>query len=103
MTSGDRRVYVYGIVPAAARLDIQTEGVGGGAGRLRQVREDVVAALVSDVDPGPLAAARDLRAHWAVLEEVAQSTTVLPVRFGTVMESDAAVVDRVLRPDLVAS
>jgi Gas vesicle synthesis protein GvpL/GvpF len=100
VTSGDRRVYVYGIVPAAARLDIQTEGVGGGAGRLRQVREDIVAALVSDVDPGPLAAARDLRAHWAVLEEVAQSTTVLPVRFGTVMESDAAVVDRVLRPDL---
>jgi Gas vesicle synthesis protein GvpL/GvpF len=99
VTEADHGVYVYGIVPAAARLDPQAEGVGGGAGPVRQVAHEALAALVSDVPRGPLVAARDLRAHWRVLEEVAESTTVLPVRLGTVMESDGAVRDEVLRPD----
>ncbi len=57
-----------------------------------------LAALVSDVERGPLMAARELRAHWRVLEEVAARTTVLPVRFGTVLDDDAAVVARFLAP-----
>ena len=43
-------------------------------------------------------AASTLRLHWRVLEEAAAPTTVLPVRFGTVMADDAAVVDDLLAP-----
>jgi hypothetical protein len=55
------------------------------------VGEGDLAALVSDLAGGALAAAREVRAHWRVLEAVSAQTTVLPVRFGTVMEDDDAV------------
>ena len=57
-----------------------------------------MAAVVSEVEGGPLAAARDLRAHWRVLEAVAASTTVVPVRFGTVVANAQALVDDFLAP-----
>jgi hypothetical protein len=65
---------------------------------VRRIVHRAVAALVSDVERGPLAAARELRAHWRVLEEVVAGTTVLPVRFGTLLESDEAVVGEFLAP-----
>ena len=79
-------VHVYGVVPADARPKIQSADV-------RRVVHRDVAALVSDVDSGDLAAARLLRVHWKVLDEAAASATVLPVRFGTVMADEQAVVD----------
>jgi Gas vesicle synthesis protein GvpL/GvpF len=91
-------VYVYGVAPASDRTKIDARGVGDRQEGVRRVAHGEVAALVSDVDRGPLAAARDLRAHWAVLEEAARAATVLPVRFGTVMDSDRAVVDDFLAP-----
>ena len=36
--------------------------------------------------------------HWRVLEAISTSTTVLPVRFGTVMSGDRAVVEEFLEP-----
>jgi Gas vesicle synthesis protein GvpL/GvpF len=54
--------------------------------------------LVSDLDAAQLAAANEIRAHWGVLEAVGEWATVLPVRFGTVMEDDEAVRERLLRP-----
>jgi hypothetical protein len=51
---------------------------------------------VSTLRADTLAAARELRAHWRVLEEASKSATVLPVRFGTVMGDDGAVRDRLL-------
>jgi len=84
-------VHVYGVVPASARLDLAGEGV-----RLVVHRE--VAALVRDLEPGELRAVRVLRDHWRVLEEAQSSTTVLPVRFGTVMTDDGAVVEQFLEP-----
>jgi hypothetical protein len=91
-------VYVYGIVPAGERTDIEADGVGAPKTGVRRIVHGDLAALVSDVELGPLTAARDLRAHWRVLEEAATRVTVLPVRFGTVMESDDAVVDDLLAP-----
>jgi hypothetical protein len=91
-------VYVYGIVPSSDRLRVEAPGVGDPEAKVRRVVHEEIAALVSDVEPGPLAAARDLRAHWRVLEEAALKTTVLPVRFGTVMESDDALVGDFLAP-----
>jgi Gas vesicle synthesis protein GvpL/GvpF len=84
-------VHVYGVVPSSARLELSEHGV-----RLIAHRE--VAALVSDVDDHDLRAVRVLRKHWRVLEEAGAGTTVLPVRFGTVMSDDSAVIDEFLEP-----
>ena len=84
-------VHVHGVVPAAERTEIESAAV-------RRVAHREVAALVSDVDSGQLAASRVVRVHWRVLEEAAATTTVLPVRFGTVMADDGAVVDDFLAP-----
>jgi Gas vesicle synthesis protein GvpL/GvpF len=91
-------VYVYGIAPAGERTDVEAPGVGAAHAGVRRVVHRDVAALVSDVEPGPLAAARELRAHWRVLEEAISRATVLPVRFGTVMENDEALVEQFLAP-----
>jgi hypothetical protein len=64
-------VHVYGVVPASAKLEL-ADGVR---------------------------AVRVLRTHWRVLEQASSSTTVLPVRFGTVMTDDEAVVEDFLRPE----
>jgi len=91
-------VYVYGIASAAERVEVKAPAVGGSDATVRWVVHGDLTALVSDVEPGPLTAAGDLRAHWRVLEEVASKATVVPVRFGTVVESDDAVVDHLLAP-----
>jgi hypothetical protein len=91
-------VYLYGIAAAADGIEIEAPGVGDEKRRVRRLVHRDVAALVSDVDDGPLVAARGLRAHWRVLEEAAGKVTVLPVRFGTVMESEDAVVEQFLAP-----
>jgi hypothetical protein len=99
VTDAPRATYVYGVVAAADSTEIQAPGVGGDKAKVRRVVLDGVAALVSDVPQGALVAARDLRAHWSVLEEAAARTTVLPVRVGTVMASDAVVADEFLAPN----
>jgi hypothetical protein len=91
-------VYVYGIAPASERIDVEASGVGGPDSAVRRVVHGDLAALVSDVDVAPLAAARDLRAHWRVLEDAAAKATVLPVRFATILESEDAVVSELLAP-----
>jgi Gas vesicle synthesis protein GvpL/GvpF len=99
VTDTGRATYVYGIVPASERIDIEAGGVGREPSEVRRIALDGIAALVSDVPRGALVAARDLRAHLSVLEEAVTRTTVLPVRLGTVMESDAAVVEQFLAPN----
>jgi hypothetical protein len=91
-------VYVYGVVPAAEKVDVEAPGVEASKEGVRRIVHGELAALVSDVEAGPLVAARGLRAHWRVLEEAVATATVLPVRFGTVMESESAVVDQFLTP-----
>lgn len=91
-------VYVYGVARAAEKTDVRAPGVGANGDGVRRVVHGELAALVSDVESGPLVAARGLRAHWRVLEEAASEATVLPVRFGTVMEDENAVVERFLDP-----
>jgi hypothetical protein len=84
-------VHVFGVVPASAQPEIAEEGV-------RLIAHRDVAALVADAGGTDLRAVRVLRAHWRVLEQAAASTTVLPVRFGTVMAGDRAVVEEFLAP-----
>ena len=84
-------VHVYGVVRASAKPELVEEGV-----RLLPHRD--VAALVSDIERDELQAVSVLRTHWRVLEQAGSSTTVLPVRFGTVMADDRAVIDAFLEP-----
>ena len=91
-------VYLYGVAPAAEKVEVEAPGVESSKQGVRRIVHGELAALVSDVESGPLVAAKGLRAHWRVLEEAVAGATVLPVRFGTVMESEGAVVEQFLAP-----
>jgi Gas vesicle synthesis protein GvpL/GvpF len=89
-------VYVYGVLTGADAADVAVGGVEGAD--VRAVKSRGLAALVSTLEGDALAAAREVRAHWRVLEEASKRGPVLPVRFGTVMDSDAAVREQLLEP-----
>ena len=84
-------VLVHGVALAADRVELSEPGV-------RWTTHGELAALVTDVDPSGMRAASTLRRHWRVLEEVATAATVAPIRFGTAMADDRAVVDELLAP-----
>jgi hypothetical protein len=90
-------VYVYGVLPAAEQGALSAAGVEGA--EVRAVEHAGLVALTSHVRGGALAAGREVRAHWRVLEEASAGATVLPVRFGTVMESEDAVRELLLEPN----
>jgi hypothetical protein len=85
------QVYVHGVAPASQQVEVDTAPT-------RWVVHRDLAALVSDADESSRMASTALRRHWRVLEEVAVAVTVLPVRFGTAMSGDQAVVDEFLAP-----
>ena len=91
------RVYVYGVLSGSDRAGVSVDGVEGA--EVRTVEHAGLAALVSTLEADALAAAREVRAHWRVLEEASTGATVLPVRFGTVMDGDDAVRERLLEPN----
>ena len=96
--AGERgTVYVYGIFSDAERGQVSVAGVEDA--EVRTVKHDGLAALVSDLEADALTAAKEVRAHWRVLEEASADATVLPVRFGTVMEGDDAVREQLLAPN----
>lgn len=89
--------YVYGVVRAGNAPTIDAAGVGG-HGRVRNVSDGGLTAIVSDVEEGFVEAGReDLERHMAILEQAALSATVVPLRFGTVMPDDDAVTAELLR------
>ena len=88
---------VYGIVPAGSGVEPAVSGVTVHRG-FDVVEHRRVGALASIV-PGPFdATPDDLRAHLAVLDDVMERTTVLPMRFGVVLDSPRAVIDELLAP-----
>lgn len=94
--SADVPVYVYGIVGADAPAP---DGAGIDAQRLRLIGVDGVRAIVSDAPEERPALGREaLTAHSNVLEAVLASATVLPMRFGVIVESDDAVREQLLEP-----
>jgi Gas vesicle synthesis protein GvpL/GvpF len=100
VTHGDEPsvyVYVYGVLSAADGVRVSAGGVA--EAEVRIVEHAGLAALVSTLQADALAAAREVRAHWRVLEEASKSATVIPVRFGTVMDGDTAVRERLLEPN----
>ncbi|MFL6116098.1 MAG: GvpL/GvpF family gas vesicle protein [Catenulispora sp.] len=99
--------YVYGIVPSDVEMTAEVRGVGDPPAKVRLVRHNDISAIVSDVDlDRPLGTPDDLTAHAEVLDALAASVPVLPVRFGSVLTNQDAVVDELLAPhhdDFVAA
>lgn len=89
-------MYVYGVVPKSSPRTISARGVQGAA--VETVQHDGLAALSSALQNATLDA-RDLRAHWRVLDEAFEQGVVLPMRFGTVVASEDAVRREVLDPN----
>jgi hypothetical protein len=88
--------YVYGVVSAEEAPAIEAPAIGG-EGPVRAITSGGLTAIVSDVDSDFVRATReDLTRHMAVLEEIAAVTTVVPLRFGTVMPGDDVVRDDLL-------
>lgn len=83
-------VHVYGVMAAHDAGDLPSGARG-------VVHRDV-AAVVGDAEGAVLPAARALREHWRVLEEIVRERNVLPIRFGTVMAGDEAVMSDFLAP-----
>lgn len=93
-TSG---IYVYGIFPGGIELTGEQSGVGQPPGKVRIVRSDGLAALVSKVDlTQPLGTPEDLTAHKTILDSSAAEVPVLPMRFGAVLASEDAVASELL-------
>ncbi|WP_055715025.1 GvpL/GvpF family gas vesicle protein [Streptomyces torulosus] len=84
--------YVYGIT--AGSHTALPEGMGGVGDPPRPVRilkEGELAAIVSDAPEGLRPKRKDLLAHQNVLSEAGGGGAVLPMRFGSVAQDDAAV------------
>jgi hypothetical protein len=86
--------YVYAIVEPRTRPP-DRPGIAGA--RIRAVKTGGLAALVSELDDAEPQLGRDeLLVHAGVLEAALAGGTVLPMRFGTVMEDEKAVKTRLL-------
>jgi hypothetical protein len=93
----EKGIYVYGILPADIEVAGDQPGVGEHPGPLRAVCSDGLAALVSEVDmAGRRGSPDDLRTHREILNATASEVPVLPLRFGTVLTSEDAVVEELL-------
>jgi hypothetical protein len=94
--STETATYVYGIGWASART-LSAEGVGAAA--VRALEHGELAALVSDLpSPDVRARRRDLLRHAEVLQQAFERSTVLPLGFGTVFDSEDDVVAELLEP-----
>lgn len=92
--------YVYGVFPADITLNSDLTGVGDPPGKIRIVRSEDVAALVSTVHlDRPLGTPEDLKAHQQILDACASEVPVLPIRFGAVLTDDDGVTTDLLEPN----
>jgi len=79
-------LHVYGVVSAATPLPGVLRGRREAAVRL--VVHGDLAAVVSEVDADARIRRDDLLAHARVLETIVEGATVLPMRFGVIVETD---------------
>lgn len=90
-------VYVYGLIRADTQLPDDLTGLGP-SGRVSTIEHGEVAAIVSDIPlDRPLGTRKDLLAHEAVVDAVAATAAVLPMRFPAVV-AEEGVVEELLAP-----
>ena len=94
--AASRPTYVYGVRQPSSQ-SISSAGIGGA--ELHEIESGGLAALVSDLPTAveELKLGREeLTTHARVLEQALEHGIVLPMRFGVVMENQAAVRARIL-------
>ena len=89
-------LHVYGVVPAVTRLPGNLRGRREAPVRL--IVHSDLAAVVSDVDADARIRRDDLLAHARVLESLIEASTVLPMRFGVIVETGEEVARNILEP-----
>jgi Gas vesicle synthesis protein GvpL/GvpF len=87
-------LHVYGVVSAATRLPADLRGRRDAPVRL--VVHGDLAAVVSEIDADARLRRNDLLAHARVLDSIVESSTVLPMRFGVIVETDEEVALNIL-------
>jgi len=88
-------LYLYGIVRAGVALPDGLVGVVATVPRVHGIGD--LAVVVSDFsDDADFGTPQDLIAHSAVLDEIARTTAVLPMRFGTLVPSEEALQNELL-------
>ncbi len=97
------RIYLYAIVPAAERPPFAAAGMWAAKPQVRTIRGDALAAIVGAAPPidfralSRADAVRYLLAHQRVVESVMRISAALPVKFGTTLPDEAAVVGMLKR------
>lgn len=90
-------LYVYAVVPASPAICVEATGVDGQP--VTPVCHGHLAALVSPAIRERVRPSRaNLTAHQDIVSRAHQLGPVLPVRFGTVMPGEAAVIRDLLQP-----
>jgi hypothetical protein len=84
-------IYVHGVTTASASGAVEAAGA-------RPVLHRSLAAIATDAAAAGMKATELMRRHWRLLEAVAETATLLPVRFGTAMAGEDAVVAEFLAP-----
>ena len=84
-------LYVHGVAPASAQDAVE-------AAEARAIAHRDLVAIASEGAAAGIKATELMRRHWHLLEAVAKDATVLPVRFGTAMAGEDAVVGEFLAP-----
>jgi len=88
--------YLYGITTAEAAVPMQSSGVADGD--VERVVEGPVAAIVTRVAVQKIHPERaNLAAHNQILRDLADSQAVLPVAFGTIVDSEKGLRRAILR------
>jgi hypothetical protein len=87
-------LHVYGVAAAAAQLPGSLRGRQEAPIRLVVHRD--LAAVVRDIDAEARVRGDDLLAHARVLESLIEGSTVLPMRFGVIVETDEEVALNIL-------
>jgi hypothetical protein len=103
-TATQAPTYVYGVCRAAGALQASSGGIGDGP--VRAVPHGQLAAVVSPLPSADVQARRaDLMRHADVLARAFDRGTVVPLRFGTVFQSEEHVASELLeqRYDALAS
>ena len=89
--------YVYAVLPAAGAPTTALTGIDDAPVEYVELGELAAATSVMALDRPP-GRRRDLLAHSQLVETLAQSTTVVPVEFGSVMADRASVIEDLLAP-----
>ena len=87
-------LHVYGVVAATTPLPGALRGRQQAPVRL--VVDGDLAAVVSEIDAEARVRPDDLLAHARVLETLVEGSTVLPMRFGVIVETDEGVAHNIL-------